>query len=79
MRRRVIAYIDGFNLYFGLRSSGFRRFYWLDLPGLGRSMLKEDQELVWTHYFTARIRVAKGNASDANTLGRKYAAHLPCS
>ena len=65
MRRRVIAYIDGFNLYFGLRSSGFRRFYWLDLPRLARSLLKEDQDLVWTHYFTTRIRVAKGNSSDA--------------
>ena len=26
---RVISYIDGFNLYFGLRSKGWRRFYWL--------------------------------------------------
>ncbi|MCW8197075.1 NYN domain-containing protein [Verminephrobacter aporrectodeae subsp. tuberculatae] len=26
---RVITYIDGFNLYFGLRSKGWRRYYWL--------------------------------------------------
>jgi uncharacterized LabA/DUF88 family protein len=65
MRRRAIAYIDGFNLYFGLRSSGLRRLYWLDLPSLVRSLLKEDQELEWTHYFTARIRVAGHNVSDA--------------
>jgi len=65
MKRRAIAYIDGFNLYFGLRDSGLRRFYWLDLPQLVRSLLKEDQDLAWTHYFTARIRVAKANAADA--------------
>jgi hypothetical protein len=29
--KRVIAYIDGFNLYFGLRDSGYRRYYWLDI------------------------------------------------
>ena len=28
---RVIVYIDGFNLYFALRSKGWRKYYWLDL------------------------------------------------
>jgi uncharacterized LabA/DUF88 family protein len=28
MRDRVVSYIDGFNLYFGLRSFGWKRFYW---------------------------------------------------
>jgi len=27
---RVIAYVDGFNLYFGLKSKGWRRYYWLN-------------------------------------------------
>ena len=31
---RVNAYIDGFNLYFGLKSKGWRRYYWLDLRAL---------------------------------------------
>lgn len=31
---RVIAYIDGFNLYFGLKSKGFKKYYWLDLSAL---------------------------------------------
>ena len=26
---RVIAYIDGYNLYHGLREQGWKRFYWL--------------------------------------------------
>lgn len=53
--KRVVAYIDGFNLYFGMRSAGLRRFYWLDLPALARNLLKPDQTLVFTKYFTARI------------------------
>ncbi len=27
---RVIVYIDGFNLYFGLKSKGWRRYFWLN-------------------------------------------------
>lgn len=29
---RVIAYIDGFNLYFGLKSKGWKRYYWRTYP-----------------------------------------------
>jgi len=52
---RVIAYIDGFNLYYGLRDSGFRRYYWLDLLALVRNLLRPGQWLAGTKYFTARI------------------------
>jgi uncharacterized LabA/DUF88 family protein len=52
---RAIAYIDGYNLYYGLRDAGFRRFLWLDLPSLARSFLRESQELIVTKYFTTRI------------------------
>ncbi len=63
--QRVIAYVDGFNLYFGLRQSGWRKYYWLDLPMLVTKLLKPDQKLVSTHYFTARIRANGHNADDA--------------
>lgn len=53
---RVISYIDGFNLYFGLRSKGWRRYYWLDLAALSRALIKPEQTLAHCHYFTARIR-----------------------
>lgn len=53
---RVIAYIDGFNLYFGLRSSGWKRHYWLDVSKLVSAYLLPDQLLVATKYFTARIK-----------------------
>ena len=52
---RVIAYVDGFNLYFGMKSKGWRRFYWLDIPELVRKMLKPSQQLVETKYFTSRV------------------------
>ena len=59
--QRVIAYIDGFNLYFGLRDSQFRRFYWLDVSVLASKLLKPNQILQSTKYFTARIAGPKGN------------------
>ena len=52
---RVAAYIDGFNLYYGIRSDG-RRHLWLDIEGLIRSLLKPEQQLVAVRYFTASVR-----------------------
>ena len=62
--KRVVAYVDGFNLYFGLKHSGFKRYYWLDVNALAASLLKPDQWLVATHYFTARIRNNGHNVAD---------------
>ena len=53
---RVISYIDGFNLYFGLRDKDWRKYYWLDLVAMSKALLKPEQTLVHCHYFTARIR-----------------------
>lgn len=52
---RVIAYIDGFNLYFGLKSKGWQRYYWLNLRKLVLNLLKPDQKLIFAKYFTARV------------------------
>src|SRR5688572_28000914 len=52
---RVIAYVDGFNLYFGLKSSGLRRYYWLNIYALCQTLLKPDQRLVCSKYFTSRV------------------------
>lgn len=51
----MIAYIDGFNLYFGLKSKGWRRYYWLNLQQLVENLLRPDQQLMQTKYFTARV------------------------
>ncbi len=61
---RVATYIDGFNLYFGLKASAFKRYYWLDVGTLGQALLKPDQILVATHYFTTRIRDNGRNLAD---------------
>ena len=60
MSERVIAYIDGFNLYFGLRDNGWRSCYWLNVKLLCEGLLLPNQQLIQTKYFTSRIR---GNPS----------------
>lgn len=54
-KNRVIVYIDGFNLYFGMIDAGFSRCKWLNVEKLVRSYLTENQELVEIKYFTSRI------------------------
>ena len=53
--QRVAVYIDGFNLYYGLRSKGWRRYYWLDLRRISESLLRPGQELAVVRYFTTRV------------------------
>ncbi len=53
---RVIAYIDGYNLYFGLREQGWKRFYWLNLQRLAEQFLKPNQALAETKYFTTIVK-----------------------
>ncbi len=38
-KNRVIVYIDGFNLYFGMIDAGFSRCKWLNVEKLVRSYL----------------------------------------
>jgi uncharacterized LabA/DUF88 family protein len=54
---RVLTYIDGFNLYFGLRSKGWKRYLWLNLKQLAESLIQNPTDnLVGTKYFTARVK-----------------------
>ena len=53
--KRVIAYIDGFNLYFGLHDKGWKRFYWLNLRQVALHLLKPNQTLAATKYFTSIV------------------------
>ena len=53
---RVAVYVDGLNLYNGLKSRGWRRYYWLDLRRLAECLLRPGQRLVMVRYFTARFR-----------------------
>jgi uncharacterized LabA/DUF88 family protein len=67
---RVGAYVDGFNLYHGLRELSRRRDLWLDLHLLAENLLREDQELVTVQYFTAPVR------NDAPALIRQKTYNL---
>lgn len=52
---RVSVYVDGFNLYYGLRARGWRRYYWLDLRSMAENLLRPNQTLVAVRYFTANL------------------------
>jgi len=57
---RVIAYVDGYNLYYGLREKGWKRFYWLNLQTMVGNLLKSEQTLVATKYFTTIVKHPQG-------------------
>jgi uncharacterized LabA/DUF88 family protein len=52
---KVITYIDGFNLYFGMKAAYGDRFLWLDVEMLSKNLLLSGQTLVQTKYFTSRV------------------------
>lgn len=56
---RVIAYIDGYNLYYGLREKEWKWAYWLNLQALAQRVLKPHQTLSETKYFTSIITLAE--------------------
>jgi len=62
MSRKTICYIDGFNLYYGLRNEGLKKYYWLDLTAVADLLLPPDHTLIVTKYFTTPIR--GGSPSD---------------
>ena len=64
--QRVIAYIDGFDLYYSLKSKKWDRFYWLDIQSLSIHLLKPDQRLVATKYFTSRIGTPRDKSERQN-------------
>ncbi len=53
--RRLVAYIDGFNLYHGMKERRWRRFYWLDVWALTEKLLPPGHILSAVRYYTARI------------------------
>lgn len=58
---RVVGYIDGFNLFFGVRDSGLRRYYWLSPELLIQNLMKPWQTLAGVRYFSARISPSPGD------------------
>lgn len=54
-RYRTICYVDGFNLYYGLREAGLRDCYWLNVRELASKLVRPPFVLSRTKYFTARV------------------------
>ena len=50
-KQRAIVYIDGYNLYHGMRADFGKRYNWLDLQALSESLLHPGTELVAVKYF----------------------------
>lgn len=54
-KEKVIAYVDGFNLYFGMVEAGFNYCKWLNIKLLVENLLKPHQLLIEMKYFTSRV------------------------
>ncbi len=65
-KERVAVYVDGFNLFYGMRSKGWRRYYWLDLQKLVENLLRSNQTLETIRYFTASLFDVSGDAGKAS-------------
>jgi uncharacterized LabA/DUF88 family protein len=55
LKKRIIVYVDGFNLYFGMVEAGIENSKWLNIKSLIESFLTQNQELIEIKYFTSRI------------------------
>ena len=77
MEKRVIFYVDGFNLYYGLKSKKWKKFYWLDIVSFFEKFLKHYQVLAEVNYFSA-IPISRGKQKrqelffSANKLNPKF-------
>ena len=67
---RVMVYVDGFNLYYGMKSKRWQRYYWLDLNRLCGNLLRPSQSLAGVRYFAARI---SHTPTDPGKKGRQNA------
>ena len=67
-KERVIVYVDGFNLYFGMVEAGLSNNKWLDISILADNLLKPNQEIHLIKYFTSRV----SNNPDKQKRQTKY-------
>lgn len=54
-KERVVVYVDGFNLYFGMLEAGLDNCKWLNIRILAENLLKSNQELIGIKYFTSSV------------------------
>lgn len=73
----AIVYVDGFNLYYGLRTWGKKQFYWLDTVKFFDRFMRTGQALAQVKYFSASSTTPdKRNRQDlffsANKLNPRF-------
>ena len=64
---KTIFYIDGFNLYFGIKTSRLDKLKWLNVRLLAEKLIKSNQKLIEVNYFTSRVRNAPDKEKRQNT------------
>lgn len=52
---KVVVYIDGFNLYYGIKSKSWDHLFWLNPKLLAENIAKSNQQIMCVKYFTARF------------------------
>ncbi|WP_290856133.1 NYN domain-containing protein [Hamadaea sp.] len=70
----VTAYIDGFNLYYGMKSAYRRKYMWLDVVELVRQLRPNDQVQV-VRYFTAIVKGEPAAAANQTTYLDALSTH----
>lgn len=73
---RTSIYIDGFNLYFGLKDKGWQKYYWLDLWEFSRKIAGQRQ-LVSVKYFTSDIGGPQSKVIRQQTFLSAIRSHCP--
>jgi uncharacterized LabA/DUF88 family protein len=61
---RTIVYVDGFNLYYQIRHTGYK---WLNISTMVRSILSSNQ-IISIKYYTARVKDRQGLLRQENYL-----------
>jgi uncharacterized LabA/DUF88 family protein len=64
---RVIVYVDGGNLYHGIKHAGYNRLLWLDIQRLSLELLKPGQNLIAAKYFNSPPRDDRAKQRRFNT------------
>ena len=70
----VAAYVDGFNLYYGMKSRYGRKYMWLDVVELVRH-LRSDEDVEVVRYFTTIVKNEPSAATNQNTYIDALVAH----
>lgn len=70
MPGKAIVYVDGYNLYYGLKEASLRKCYWLDLFGLATSLAAKRGLPVECKYFTSLIQSRKDDKVLVDLIGK---------